>query len=46
MEELIQATGLTEKKATSLIESAQEMVRGATEEETGEDAVTGEVQEA
>ena len=27
-------------------DSAQEMVRGATEEETGEDAVTGEVQEA
>jgi N utilization substance protein A len=46
LEELIQATGLTEKKATTLIDSAQEMVRGATDEETGEDAVTGEVQEA
>ncbi len=33
LEELIQATGLTEKKATSLMAAAQEMVRGATDEE-------------
>jgi len=46
LEELIQATGLTEKKAMALIESAQEMVRGASEEETAEETVTGEVQEA
>jgi N utilization substance protein A len=42
LEELIQATGLTEKKAAALIEAAQEMVRGVAEEETGvEDVATG-----
>jgi len=45
LEELIQATGLSEKKAEALIASAQEMVRGAAEEETGEEAAPQEVQE-
>jgi N utilization substance protein A len=45
LEELIQATGLSEKKAEGLIASAQEMVRGAAEEETGEEAAPQEVQE-
>jgi N utilization substance protein A len=45
LEELIQATGLSEKKAGALIASAQEMVRGAAEEETGEEAAPQEIQE-
>ena len=45
LEELIQATGLSEKKAGALIASAQEMIRGAAEEETGEEAAPQEVQE-
>ena len=45
LEELIQATGLSEKKAEALIASAQEMVRGAAEEETGEEAAPQEIQE-
>ena len=45
LEELIQATGLSEKKAGALIASAQEMIRGAAEEETGEEAAPQEIQE-
>jgi transcription termination/antitermination protein NusA len=45
LEELIQGTGLSEKKAGALIASAQEMMRGAAEEETGEEAAPQEVQE-
>ncbi len=45
LEELIQGTGLSEKKAGSLIASAQEMMRGAAEEESGEEAAHQEVQE-
>jgi len=42
LEELIQATGLTEKKAAALIEAAKEMVRGIAEEEPGvEDVASG-----
>ena len=46
MDELIQATGLTEKKVTALIASAQEMIHGGTDEEDAGEAVSGEVQEA
>jgi N utilization substance protein A len=46
MDELLQATGLSEKKAAALIASAQEMVRAGTAEEAGEPAATDEVQEA
>ncbi len=45
LEELIQATGLSEKKGGGLIASAQEMVRGAAEEESGEGAAPQEVQQ-
>jgi N utilization substance protein A len=45
LEELIQAAGLSEKKAGALIASAQEMMRGAAEEETGEEAASQEVQD-
>ncbi len=45
LEELIQGTGLSEKKAGSLIASAQEMIQGAAEEESGEEAAHQEVQE-
>ncbi len=44
LEELIQATGLTEKKGGGLIASAQEMVRVAAEEETAEGAAPQEAQ--
>jgi transcription termination/antitermination protein NusA len=46
VEELIQVTGLTEKKAGALIASAQEMVKGGGEEEAAEQAVTQEIQGA
>ncbi|MGP8051091.1 MAG: transcription termination factor NusA [Desulfobaccales bacterium] len=45
LEELVQATGLTEKKAGGLIASAQEMIRVAAEEESGEEAAPQEAQE-
>jgi N utilization substance protein A len=45
VEELIQATGLTEKKASSLIAAAQEMARGVPEGAPGPSETTAEVQE-
>ena len=45
VEELIQATGLTEKKASSLIAAAQEMARGVPEGAQGPSETTAEVQE-
>ncbi len=45
LEELIQATNLSEKKATALIASAQEMVRGAAAEGAGDEVGAEEAQE-